>query len=232
MIKFHTVLNTRSATFGLLLVAASALSGCITQDIGFDDSPMPYGGSASHPITVAKGPITLEVASTQGTMQPTQINAVIAFTHQAMQAGTSPLTIGRPDGGGASSRVANEVAGLIAQQGIPAQLVRYVTYPAPANAPVRVSYISTHAQTKPCGDWSEDASSTSDNTLMPNHGCAVQANIAAMVANPQSLDVPAATDMADAAPQVVAINKLSTMASSTASSTSATSASTTPATTP
>jgi type IV pilus biogenesis protein CpaD/CtpE len=38
-----------------------------------------------------------------------------------------------------------------------------------------------------CGDWSENLAITGENTLAPNHGCAVQANIATMAAYPKDL---------------------------------------------
>jgi len=58
--------------------------------------------------------------------------------------------------------------------------------------------------------------------LTPNHGCAVQANIAAMVVNPETLVVPRATDPIVAAPVVVG---LQTVLNPTAASTSAASTS-------
>jgi hypothetical protein len=42
------------------------------------------------------------------------------------------------------------------------------------------------AQVEKCGVW-EDVTETSQNLLSPNHGCAVQHNIAAMMAKPSDL---------------------------------------------
>jgi type IV pilus biogenesis protein CpaD/CtpE len=38
-----------------------------------------------------------------------------------------------------------------------------------------------------CGDWSENLAQTEQNTFAPNHGCAVQSNIAALAAYPEDL---------------------------------------------
>ncbi len=38
-----------------------------------------------------------------------------------------------------------------------------------------------------CGDWSENLASTEQNTFAPNHGCAVQNNIAAQAAYAEDL---------------------------------------------
>ncbi len=54
--------------------------------------------------------------------------------------------------------------------------------------PIKV--VNGKAVTKPCGDWSEDAGNTLSNQPMKNHGCAVQQNIAAMVAEPEDIVNP------------------------------------------
>ena len=210
------------ATPAALVVLASLLSGCVTEDkLAGDNSFHPYNGSDHYPITVAKGPVTLEVASTQGTLQPGQINAVQGFLHQATSAGVSPITLARPSGGGNSSRVAVEIASLMAEQGIPRQRVVFATYDAPASGPVRLSYISTYARTKACGQWTSDLADSSANAPAPNHGCAVQANIAAMIADPETLVVPATTTPINAASRMSALTALSTGSTSSASSSSA-----------
>jgi pilus assembly protein CpaD len=201
---------SRTSALGLMCFAAVALSACITDEAALDDtreSPA-YGGSDAYPITVAKGPITLEVSSRQGTLQPGQVNAVQGFVHQATSAGVTPVTINRPSGGGASARVAGEIAAIMTQQGIGRNMIRVATYPAPANGKVVLSYVSTYAKTKPCGEWPEDATENENNQHFTSHGCAVQANIAAMIANPETLVVPEAVDPIRAASRVAAIKKL------------------------
>jgi pilus assembly protein CpaD len=224
--KNHSKFPVRAAALAVLL--ASALSGCAADDalVG-DNSFKPYNGSDQYPITVAKGPVTLEVATTQGTLQPGQVNAVQGFLHQATSAGLTPITLARPSGGGKSTRVASEIASLMAGQGIPRQRVVFATYDAPAGAPIRLSYVSTYARTKPCGEWASDMASSAANEGSPNHGCAVQANIAAMVANPETLVVPDPSTPIPAAGRVTAISALTT--GSTSSSSSSTSSSSTAA---
>lgn len=51
--------------------------------------------------------------------------------------------------------------------------------------PIKVA--NGQATVENCGDWSENAADTETNELSPNHGCAVQANIAAMATYPQDL---------------------------------------------
>ncbi len=221
MVSFKIV-SYRSGTFGLLCCAALSLSGCISDDIAMDDSlqTRPYSGSKAYPISVEKGPIALEISSAHGTLQPNQINAVSAFVNQAMSSGVTPVTINRPSGGGSSARVASEIAALMSQQGLSRNMIRVATYSAPASGAVVISYVSTYAKTKPCGDWSEDASDTDSNSHLPSHGCAVQANIAAMVANPSTLVVPAAVDPVVASTRTKVVSSLDSLATASTSSTS------------
>ena len=225
MKKFKTT-SFRSSTFGLLCFVGLSVSGCITDDIAMDDSlpHRPYTGSKDYPITVEKGPIALEVSSAHGTLQPNQINAVSAFVNQAMASGVTPVTIGRPSGGGSSARVASEIAALMSQQGLSRNMMRMATYSGPASGAVVISYVATYAKTKPCGDWSTDASETHLNEHLTSHGCSVQANIAAMVADPSTLIVPVAVAPAIASTRTKVVGSLDAI---TTSSTSSSTASTT-----
>ena len=198
-------LNAHSLKLLVAVIAASALSGCQMSDMALDDTYQPYGGSDMHPLSVAKGPVTMEVSTAQGTLQPQQVGAVSSFVRQATQAGVTPITIAQPSGAGRASRVASEIASLMVQQGVPRGSIRLATYRAGAAAPVRLTYVSSYGTSLKCGQWAEDTTETDSNRLAPNHGCAVQANIAAMVANPETLSVPTATDPIVAASDIAAV---------------------------
>jgi pilus assembly protein CpaD len=207
----------RSVVIGVLALTTLMLNGCSTyEDLTTSsiDTPAPYSGSELHPITVAKGPVTLEVATTNGSLQPTQVNAISGFTHQAMSSGLTPMIISRPNGGGVSARVASEIAALVSQQGMPRSRIRMSTYAGPAAGPVTLSYITTAARTAACGQWTEDATETFENRNTPNHGCAVQANIAAMIADPQTLVVPRPKSPIIASTRMAGITALSPTTSS------------------
>ena len=221
--------KSRYAKLGLGLLLASMLSGCAMDDAALEGNyKQPYGGSDRHPLTVVKAPITMEVSSAQGTLQPSQITAVNSFVHQAVQAGVTPITVAQPSGGGGSARVASEIASLIVQQGVPRAYVRFASYKGSASSPVRLFYVSAYGQSLKCGEWPDDATDTEENMLTANHGCAVQANIAAMVANPETLTVPAASTPIPGEPRVAALATFAKGAAGSASTSSATSTSTTP----
>jgi type IV pilus biogenesis protein CpaD/CtpE len=51
--------------------------------------------------------------------------------------------------------------------------------------PIKV--VNGRAVVENCGDWSDNRADTEANEMSANHGCAVQANIAAMAAYPSDL---------------------------------------------
>ena len=201
-------LGTQTPLAGLLVLAALALPGCVSQDMFGDDGlRAPVHASDKYPITLTKGPQNLEVASNKGSLSPRQVNDVRGFIHQAMQAGSTTLTVERPSGGGNSVRLASEIASLMVTEGVPRNAVDFRVYKGGSTAPVRVSFISTYAATKRCGDWSTDLADTSDNTSYPNLGCAVQTNLAAMIADPNTLVVPKTIPPKYSGPDVFAVNR-------------------------
>jgi len=208
-----SVLSRKSFTC-LLMLAGLGLAGCAHDDLALDDAYTPLSPEERFPIQTARSPVTMDVDTAQGSLQPSQVNAVARFARQSTAGGASPVIIKRPAGGGASARVAEEVAGLLLQQGVPRSMIRVGTYPAPASAPVHIAYLKSVAHTQPCDDWSVDATSTSKNLQMPNHGCAVQSNIAAMLANPNDIDTPRPVSANPAANGTAAIKKISNGSSS------------------
>jgi pilus assembly protein CpaD len=184
--------QSKFAAAPLVLATAFLLAGCMNnaEDLVFNAQPMPYSGSERHPIEVAKGKATMTVATRSGKLQPAQMGAVSGFARQASTGALSPITIARPSAGGPSATVAREIANLLAQQGWSPRNIRSATYSGKATDPVRLSFVRISARTDECGDWSVDATDTNYNQVSPNHGCAIQSNIAAMVANPMDFEAP------------------------------------------
>lgn len=185
----------RLALTGSAVLLTLFLAGCASDDLAMDDTFVPYAPSERYPIKYAKAPVTLQVSPKHGTLQPNQVNAVASFARQSKAGGLTPILVKRPAGGGKSVRVAQEIAGLLEQEGVPAGMIQMGTYPAAASAPVQLSYVRAYAQTKPCGEWPENLADTHKNERFTNHGCAVQSNIAAMIANPQDLVQPRTQSM-------------------------------------
>jgi hypothetical protein len=73
--------------------------------------------------------------------------------------------------------------------------------------PIKVKTVQGRqvAVTKECGDWSENLAYSPANRPYPNHGCALQNNIAAMVANPSDFQRPRAMTPSRAANRATAM---------------------------
>ena len=72
-----------------------------------------------------------------------------------------------------------------------------------------IAVVGNKASVQGCGEWTRDGADVGDNQLLPNHGCAVQANIAAMTAYPQDLVKLRRMSRTPAESRVAAIKALS-----------------------
>jgi pilus assembly protein CpaD len=187
-----------------LLIAASAalLAGCTSDGANFDDQYVPSTHYERFPIKVAKAPMRLEVKPRGNGLQPAQINAVSNFARSAAEGGVTRISLSRPSGGGASSAVASQIRELLVTGGVPSSQISQVTYRGSSKSPVILAFTRAVAVTKECGDWSTDLNHSPDNAPYPNHGCAVQNNIAAMVQDPTDFEVPTPTSPVDAATRI------------------------------
>ena len=87
----------------------------------------------------------------------------------------------------------------LVQMGVPRSRILVGTHDsANGGTRVEIGYIAYGARTDACGNWSEDASDTAQNVPMPDFGCSVQHNVAAMVADPRDLAAPRGMGPSDA----------------------------------
>src|SRR3990170_4642210 len=190
MYKYLPVSAASRTRLALFIVMTSGLAACSNGELALDDQYVPVAHYERYPIEVTRGPVRMEISSRHGSLQASQINAISGFSRSAKNSGSSRITILRPSAGGASGRVARQTFQLLVQSGISPGMISQKTYPGPSKAPVQLTYIRSVAVTKECGDWSTDLATTSNNEVHQNYGCAVQNNIAAMVANPDDFVAP------------------------------------------
>ena len=190
MYKYLPVSAASKMSLALFIAMSSTLAACSNGELALDDTYVPATHYERYPIEVTRGPVKMEISSQDGTLQPTQINAIFGFSRSARNSGSSRITILRPSGGGASGKVARETYQLLVQSDISPSMIVQKTYPGPSKGPVQLSFIRSVAVTKECGDWSADLTNTSSNEPYPNFGCSIQNNIAALVANPDDFVVP------------------------------------------
>jgi pilus assembly protein CpaD len=183
----------------LPLAAVLALGACAQR---YDPQSIPTDGYRSqYPISLTEAPETLDIAvGYGGTMTEATRDSVMAFAADARSRGTSGLVILSPQGA-ANDTAAAYVAQLAHRAAIDGGLAphlieerRYAVGDNSAAAPVRLSYSRIRAVTPPCGQWTDDINSGDyDNNSGLNFGCSTQANLAAMVSNPQDLIHPRAS---------------------------------------
>lgn len=147
-----------------------------------------------HPILITEAPVFLEVNAPNGTsgLNAGQKSDVVGFVAEYAKAGSGPLVIAAPSGSrneASAMHVANAVKRAAISQGIHPSAIAVEPYSAQGHysAPIKVTFSQTVAQGPECGKWTDNLGETKRNVNYGNFGCAMQANIAAMVANPSDL---------------------------------------------
>ena len=168
------------AKLGLLLLASAALSACNYQ--GGVDLPA-RGVEAVNVPVVNRTDYAFDAAAPYGSLDPAEAARLDGW-FRAMELGYGDAIY--VDGAGAMAaradvaRIAGQY-GLLVADGAPATLGAI-----PAGS-VRVVVSRTRASVPGCPDWSRVAQPNYNNETMSNFGCAVNGNLAAMVANPSDL---------------------------------------------
>ncbi|MCE9650604.1 MAG: CpaD family pilus assembly protein [Parvibaculum sp.] len=199
--KIPAINRSRRALRLLPFAAVLALAGCG----GFNGAnEASYDASYTHPISVQPDVPTLTVVSRGGGLSDEDRRAIAAFATAYKERGHGPLTVSTPSGSANTTVAMNtlvEVRDLLAEKGVPAANISYTPYRASstsADAPIVLSYKRYVAAASPCGDWSTDYAYDPENVTPPNFGCATQANLAAMIADPADLIAPRDQTPADA----------------------------------
>jgi pilus assembly protein CpaD len=172
----------RAAALAAILVAGSC-------SVANDGNTIAEDGAANHPIVVEPSFRDIKVQYAGGADGMTTNDAVKfdGFIADYRTRGSGSLGISVPDGP-ASRAAIGFFAERAAASGISRDKILVSTHDvANGDYKVDVSYISYSASTDSCGDWSENLAFTAENQTPKNFGCAVQHNIAAMVADPRDL---------------------------------------------
>ena len=123
-----------------------------------------------------------------------QSQALDGLVSRWLAAEAREIVVSAPTGGTSgevSGRMAVAARQRLIAMGAPAAKVRVMGYDAAGapNAPLKVGFLRYVAQVPQCGGW-ENITGTRNNTAYENFGCAVTANMAAQVANPEDLLSP------------------------------------------
>ena len=182
--------------------AAALLAGCATASGPQADltGVTPLDGWARE-VKVTPEPQDIRLAPHETGLSVNQANALEGFIGLWMRAEARDITIKASDtgpGARAANRVAWDARDRLVSLGVPAGKIRMTAYDGADDpkAPVVISFNSYVAEVPRCGDW-RNVSHSNDNRVHDNFGCALTANMAAQVANPQDLVTPRDTQLAE-----------------------------------
>lgn len=164
-----------------LLLASAGLSmmlgGCMgTRNRGLE---------SVHQPVVERADYALDLRTTGGMLAGGE-QARLAGWLEAMRLGYGDrVSIDDPEGADTGARA--EVGGVVAGYGLLVTAEAPVTAAPVAPGALRVVVSRMRASVPGCPDWSRDASVEVENHSSSNYGCAVNTNLAAMVASPGDL---------------------------------------------
>ena len=162
----------------LILTLGCSLAGCNT----VPDDPAQGVAAVNVPV-VTSAEYTFEAAAPGGVLAPGEAQRLDGFFQGVGLGYGDSVYVDGADALGARSEVAQVVGryGLLMQQGAP------VTAGYVQPGMVRVVVSRRRAEVPGCPNWSRPAQPDFNNQQISNLGCAVNSNLAAMVADPVDL---------------------------------------------
>lgn len=161
------------------LIAAVALGGC-----AYTPNDLPAAGMAAVNVPVVhRADYVFDAAAPGGVLPPSEA-ARLEGWFQTL--GVSYGDVIYVDGG-YSDAARSQIAALASQYGLFVSSGAPVTAGAVGPGTVRVVVSRNVASVPGCPNWSRPAQPNYNNQTMSNFGCAVNSNLAAMVANPEDL---------------------------------------------
>ncbi len=179
-------------------IVAVLLAGSCTGSL--DKLTLSNDGAVNHPISVEARYTTIKLpfSAPDAGLLPEDSAHFDQFVANYLERGSGSISISAPAGSDSSAAI-SYFAERLASLGVPRSRILVGTREATsADRQVEIGYVGYVAHSDPCGDWSTDLANTASNQTAPNFGCAVQHNIAAMVADPRDLVSPQPTTDSDA----------------------------------
>ncbi len=189
---------------GLSLAALLMAGSCAAPDTGANGVFL--DGAVNHPIAVEPSYQSLKLTYAYSGLSVAEEQRLQTFVGDYINHGNGSIAVSVPAGTGASAAI-SWFAEHIAAMGIDRTRIIVAQHDAPAgDTRVELNYVAYQASVGKCGDWSEDLSKTLDNSTSRNFGCAVQQNIAAMIADPRDLLGPRNMDPIDAKRRAIMVD--------------------------
>ncbi|MFK0298000.1 CpaD family pilus assembly protein [Brevundimonas sp. NPDC090276] len=174
-----------------LALAGLALAGCMGAPASLGGEP-PLIPTSRYSLQVEPGLDRIALAVHETGLSANQQAALNALVSRFAIEGASALVVEAPAG---EDPVANQAAwnvkAALVAAGAPDHRVRVVSYAGPdPRAPVLVGFETVRAVVPQCGTAWGSLGRTGDNQSASNFGCAVNANLAAQIANPRDIVSP------------------------------------------
>jgi pilus assembly protein CpaD len=199
----------------LIVVGLAALaSGCVSLDASKQAAAAkhdaPITPTEQFAITVSSAPDQILLAPHANGVSEAQTDALSALVNRWRDAGADTITVMAPTSGqGQAYHSTAAIEATLEELGVSPDRIRLGGYDAGQRigAPIAVGFKSYKAEGPDCGHNFKDFTSSRDNGVNNNFGCATTANIAAMIANPADLLSPRQTDPADATRRETVLSK-------------------------
>lgn len=171
--------------------------------------PIPLTPTSRFALQVEPGLDRLAFAVHETGLSDNQALALRDMVNRFAQEGAPLLIVEAPSGDDpVASDIAWRIKGALEAQGVSPHQVRVVTYVAPEpRAPVLVGFETIRATVPTCGTSWTNLGRTGANAGYANFGCAVNANLAAQIADPRDIVSPRAMQPGSAARRAVIFDK-------------------------
>jgi pilus assembly protein CpaD len=182
----------------LLSAAVAGLSACASTPP--DQGPSKTAATETQQwvdrIKVTSAPDEIVLAPHATGLSANQTAALQDLFGRWLDAEARELVVTTPN---ASGGMASQIRDRLVYLGAPAAGVRVVGFEptGPEDNAIRVGFLRYEAQPLKCGQNWENLTATRDNKAYENFGCALAANLAAQVANPEDLIRPRDMTTAD-----------------------------------
>jgi pilus assembly protein CpaD len=195
-------------TLALALALPLALSACAGGPAG-GVGPAPLNPAERFSLQVEPEVDRIALSVHDDGLSANQQNALAEVSNRFGIAGATVLRIEAPSGGDpVSAEFAYRVKAALEARGAPVGSIQVVGYEAPdPRAPVLVGFEVLHAVGPQCGTYWGNLSRTNRNEVSANFGCAVNANLAAQIADPRDIVSPRGMTSSDAGRRAVVFDK-------------------------
>lgn len=189
-------MNRKLPSLALAALAVLSLSACATAE---GAGPAPLTPLSRYSLQVEPGMDRIALAVHETGLSANQHAALGALADRFLAEQAEVIRVEAPSGADATANeTAWRVKAALEARGVPAPAVQVVSYDAPdPRAPVLAGFPVYRAAVPQCGRRWGDLTNTTANQSSSNFGCAINANMAAQIANPRDIVAPRTMTLAD-----------------------------------